>query len=222
MGRVSGCCGTDWCRISGDQPVILLIVWLLLPLDLRSCFQSRVFLQLLFRGSGIFTDDRAMVLAATIRVRPLGDSLFVAFRDILGSSERHRSVLCRMLWTDCLCFECGASSLFQGFMFPQFVLVLATEGDLLPCCGGCLTTGALRWSAVPIFGDFSSLFDAMLSDTDPFFRHGTICWILSLPRSLWSRWFPSAYALFYYLTCDYLVITGSMISRRRILTFTPL
>ena len=24
MGRVSGCCGTDWCRISGDQPVFFV------------------------------------------------------------------------------------------------------------------------------------------------------------------------------------------------------
>ena len=49
---------------------------------------------------------------------------FVAFRDILGSYGRHRSVLCRMFWTDCLCFGCGALRPFRDFMLPQFVLVL--------------------------------------------------------------------------------------------------
>ena len=74
---------------------------------------------------------------------------------------------------------------------------------------GCLTTGTLRWPAVLIFGDFSSFFDAMVSDTGPFFRHGTICWFLSSLRLLWSRWFPSTLCpLLLFDMCDYLVITG--------------
>ena len=55
----------------------------------------------------------------------------------------------------------------------------------------------------------------MVSDTGPFFRHGTINWIVSSLRLLWSRWFPSTYVLFYYLTC---VITRDMVSRCRVLT----
>ena len=66
MRRIGGCCGTDWHLIYSDQHVFFLVFWLLLPLDLRCCFQSRGFLQLLFRGSGILTDDWAMIVAATI------------------------------------------------------------------------------------------------------------------------------------------------------------
>ena len=68
MRQVGGCCGTDWHLISSDQHVFFLVFWLLLPLALRCCFQSRGFLQLLVRGSGILTDDWAMILVATIRV----------------------------------------------------------------------------------------------------------------------------------------------------------
>ena len=86
MRRIGGCCGTDWYQISGDQPVLFeFSSWssgFLLPLDLLCCFQSRAFLQLLFRGSGIFIDDWAMVLAATIRVRPLLVILFLLLSEI--------------------------------------------------------------------------------------------------------------------------------------------
>ena len=84
-------------------------------------------LQLHFRGSGVFPDDWAMVLAATVGASCLLVIIFfVALRDLLGSCKRHRSVLCRLFSTDCLCFGCDAPRLFWDFMFPQFGRVLAT------------------------------------------------------------------------------------------------
>ena len=131
MGRVSGCCGTDGCCISDYQPIFFeFSSWLsgfLLPLDLWSCFQSRIFLQLLFQGSGIFNDDRAMVLAASIRVHPLLMILFLLLSEV-------SSVLTNVTgqsYVACFGLTISASDavrrvLFRGFMLPQFVLVLAT------------------------------------------------------------------------------------------------
>ena len=92
---------------------IFLVFWLLLPLDLRCCFQSRGFLQLLFRGSGILTDDRAMILAATIRVRPLLVILFLLLSEIssvLPNATGWSYVTCPVLIVSasdavrCVCF----------------------------------------------------------------------------------------------------------------------
>ena len=127
MRRVGGCCGTDWYLISGDQHVFFLVFWLSLSLDLRCCFQSRVFLQLLFRGSGILTDDRAMVLAATIRVHPLLVILFLLLSEIssvLPNATGWSYVACSGL---IVCASYAVRRVCFGvFMLPQFVLVLAT------------------------------------------------------------------------------------------------
>ena len=126
MRRVDGCCGTDWYLISGDQHVFFLVFWLLLPLDLRCCFQSRVFLQLLFRGSGIFTDDRTMVLAATIRVRPVLVIPFLLLPEIssvLPNATGWSYVACSGLTVST---SDALRSVFWGFIPPLFVLVLAT------------------------------------------------------------------------------------------------
>ena len=131
MGRVIGCCGTDGCHISNDQPIFFeLSSWwsgFLFPLDLRSCFQSRVFLQLLFQGSGIFTDNRAMVLAATITVRPLLVILFLLLSEIssvLMNATSRSYVACSGLTVSAS--DAVRRVLFRGFMLPQFILILAT------------------------------------------------------------------------------------------------
>ena len=155
MRRVSGCCGTDWHLISSDQHVFFLVFWLLLPLALRCCFQSRGFLQLLFQGSGILADDRAMILAATIRVRPLLVILFMLLSEIssvLPNATGWSYVTCSVLTVSasdavrCVCFGVLYSrssfwflphggKFLRGLALPaQVWLSSYSEGDLPPCC----------------------------------------------------------------------------------------
>ena len=155
MRRVSGCCGTVWHLISSDQHVFFLVFWLLLPLDLHCCFQSHGFLQLLFRGSGILTDDRAMILAATIWIRPLLVVLFLLLSEIssvLPNATGWSYVTCSVLTVSAsdavrrVCFGVldSCSSFWflpHGGKFLRGLALLAqvwlgcySEGDLPPCC----------------------------------------------------------------------------------------
>ena len=91
----------------------------------RSCLQSR-FLQLHFRGNGVFTDKWAMVLADTIRVRPLLVIIFLLISEnstVLASVTGWSYVTCSILT---VYFGCGAPRLFRGFLVLPFVMVLAT------------------------------------------------------------------------------------------------
>ena len=90
----------------------------LLLLVHRSCLQS-LFLQLHFRGSGVFTDEWAMVLAATNRVRFLLVIIFWLISEnstVLSNVTGRSYVACSVL---SVCFGCGAPRLFSGFYGPS-------------------------------------------------------------------------------------------------------
>ena len=87
---------------AGSTVFFVLYSWssgfslLLVP---RSCLQSR-FLQLHFRGSGVFTDEWDMVLAATIRARPLLVIIFLLISEnstVLASGTGQSYVACSVL-----------------------------------------------------------------------------------------------------------------------------
>ena len=69
----------------------------------RSCLQN-LFLQLHFRGNGVFTDEWAMVLAATNRVRPL---LVIVF---LLSSENSTVLTSVTCWFHVACSVLAVSA----------------------------------------------------------------------------------------------------------------
>ena len=183
-----------------------------------------------------------MVLTTTIRVSPFGDSLFVAFRDILGSDDRHRSVLCCMFWTDCLLWMlCAASVLAFYALSVRFgsCHVVASSLEVQPCWLKYDWTLIPRVICHPVAGlpDYRCFAMARCSHLQGFFipfrcygfRH----------RSILSSWYDllgpvfTSFALVKVVPvnlcpvplfdmCDYLVITGGMISRCQVLTFTPL
>ena len=207
MRRVIGCCGTDWYLISDDQHVLFLVFWLLLPLDLRCGFQCRVFLQLLFRGSGIFTDDWTMV-------RSLLVILFLLLSEISSVLPNATG------WSYVACSGLAVSALGAvrrvcfGVLYSRslFWFLPHGAGSLggWPCwlkydwviCHPVVRLPDLRCFEMARCSHLRGCFILLWCDA---FRHRSILlsWYVLLDpvlaRLLWSRWFPSTYVLFYYL-----------------------
>ena len=183
-----------------------------------------------------------MVLADIIRVRPLSMILFLLLSElssVLTNVTGRSYVTCSRLTVSasdvvrhvCFLVLCSLSSfwflprcgrfLSGPALSAQVWLDSYSEGDLPPCCEAAWLQALCDGPLFPSSGPFSSLFDAMVSD-----RSNLSSWYDLLDpvfaSLLWSRWFPPTYILFYYLTGDYLAITGGMISRCRVLTFTAL
>ena len=148
-----------------------------------------------------------------------------------------------MFWTDCLCFGCGAPCLLSGFYAPSVRFgschIVASSLVVRPCRLKYDWTLIQRVICHPVAGlpDYRCFTLAWCSHLWGFFiplrcdgfSHGSI---LSSWYDLLDPFFASfalvkmvpvnLCPLLIFDMCDYLVITGGMISRCRVLTFTPL
>ena len=156
----------------------------------RSCLQSS-FLQLHFQGSGVFTDEWAMVLAATIRVCPLLVIVFLLISEnytVLESVTGRSCVACSVRTVSAsdvvlrICFgvlwplsslwflpHCDEVPWLSGLNCSSMTGLLF-RGWFAAVLRGCPTTGALRWLSVPIV---RGLFLPLRCDGD---SHRSILW----------------------------------------------
>ena len=145
-----------------------------------------------------------------------------------------------MFCTNCICFGCGAPRLFWGYILPQFVLVLATWWQVplgvWPCRLKYDWALILRLICHPVASlyDFRCFAMACSSHLQgcfiplrcAAFRHRSILlsWYVLLDPVFASfalvKVVPvNLCPLLLFAICDYLVITGGLISRCRALTF---